>query len=606
VYLHSLLRLPAPLQILILGLLLSSEALAGGATLITHGFLHKVEDWVVPMGLAAARHPRRLHEFGPQGATVYVLRFNPDRTLRATHLTGPSPLENRSGDIILLLDWNPYSGDLDPFSPPGENTTVIGPIVAEQLLSPNLLPGFPGPITRLPLHLIGFSRGGSLVCEIAKRLGEHNVVVDHLTLIDPHASNNDGFWDPLPLFDGTVVSGIYENVLFADCVFQTHAFPIGSSALGAYVRSLTGWGLDGWGQYLLPHDNAHLWYHGTVEVAFPATSDGTASLTAETRSRWYAPVEDQGRRAGYYYSLRAGGDRREVFEPVDGLSGFPRLGLNQAWGEALGIPSGTNRTPIPDPLPEARPNLIEFNLAGLPIREEVPTQFPYGAPIRVAVDAPSSGQLVGRLVYLLRGSSNATLTVFLDGDENSFNGSGFKIQASLPPTGDLPAVVELDLGQLQNRAVPGFRWVGAVLESGGFARECYAPERLQSSDALGQDVPGSSFGSWSSNAPVTSALLAKYAIGGATDSAFAPEAQQFGTTNGRFWMSAVVRTDDPLLSIVGQVSDDLVSWTTVGVTDSPAADTTGVPEGWQRRVFSIDSTNNPSKQFLRLRAMLVP
>lgn len=473
-------RLRAALERLFFGLMLSSDVFGGGATLITHGYLHKVEDWVVPMGLAAARHPRRLHEFGSDGATVYVLRFNPDRTLGATLLQGPEPLANRSGDVILLLDWNPYSGDLNPFSPGAENTTVIGPIVAEQLLLPNLLPGFPGSITRLPLHLVGFSRGGSLVCEIAKRLGEHQVVVDHLTLIDPHASNNDGFNDPLPMVDGTAASGVYDNVLFADCVYQTLAFPSGSSARGAYVRSLTGWGLDGWGQYLLPHDDAHLWYHGTVEVTFPVTSDGKASLTSETRARWYAPGEDQGRRAGYYYSLRAGGDRREVFDPVDSLSGFPRLGLNQLWGEALGIPSGTNRTSITNLLPEARPNPIEFHLAGLPIREGVPVPFPYGAPIRVATETPSSGPLTGRLVYTLRGNLSATLTVFADDDENAFNGWGAGIEFSLPPTGDRPAVVELDLGRLQKGGLkPGIHMVGALLESEGVTREHYAPERFE-------------------------------------------------------------------------------------------------------------------------------
>lgn len=475
----SWLQLRTALQTFFLGLMVSSDVLGGGATLITHGYLHKVEDWVVPMGLAAARHPRRLHEFGPDGATVYVLKFNPDRTLRATYLRGPAPLGNRSGDVILLLDWNPYSGDLNPFSPAAENTPVIGPIVAEQLLLPNLLPGFPGSVTRLPLHLVGFSRGGSLVCEIAKRLGEHQVVVDHLTLIDPHASNNDGFKDPLPMVDGTVVAGVYENVLFADCVYQTVLFPTGSSARGAYVRSLTGWGLDGWGQYLLPHDNAHLWYHGTVEVTFPVTSDGNASLTASTRSKWYAPVEDQGRRAGYHYSLRAGGDRREVFEPVDSRSGFPRLGLNQVWGEALGIPSGTNRTLIPDLLPEDRPNLIEFHLAGFPIHEEVPTPFPYGAPIRCAVEDPSAGSLTGRLVYLLRGNRDATLTVFADADENSFNGWELGVQFGLLPTGDLPAVVDLDLRQLQNGIARGLHHVGVLMESGTITREYYALERLQ-------------------------------------------------------------------------------------------------------------------------------
>ncbi|MFM7213621.1 MAG: hypothetical protein ACKO3H_01935, partial [Verrucomicrobiota bacterium] len=299
-----------------------------------------------------------------------------------------------------------------------------------------------------------------------------------------------GFVDPLPMVDGTAASGVYENVLFADCIYQTVFFPIGSSARGAYVRSLTGWGLDGWGQYLLPHDDAHLWYHGTVEVAFPVTSDGTASLNAEARSRWYAPVEDQGRRAGYHYSLRVGGDRREVFEPFDRLSGFPRLGLNQVWGQALGIPSGTNRTPIPDPLPEDRPNLIEFHLAGLPIHEDVPTPFPYGSPIRVAVEDPSSGprKLTGRLVYLLRGSRNATLTVFADVDENSFNGWEDALRFSLAPTGDHPAVVDLDLGQLRDGTSRGLHSVGALMESGGITREYYAAERLLR--LQGGDGPG--------------------------------------------------------------------------------------------------------------------
>ncbi len=304
-------------------------------------------------------------------------------------------------------------------------------------------------------------------------------MVDHLTLIDPHASNNDGFKDPLSVVDGTAASGVYENVLFGDCVYQTLLFPMGSSAQGAYVRSLTDWGLGGWGKYLLPHDNAHLWYHGTVEVTFPVTSDGKMSITAETRSKWYAPVEDQGRRAGYHYSLRAGGDRREVFDPVDSLSGFPRLGLNQVWGEALGIPTGTNRASIPDPLPEDRPNLIEFHLAGLPIHEVVPAPFPFGAPLQVAVEDPSAGPLTGRLIYLLRGNHSARLTVFADGDENSFNGWDVGIQFSLPPTGDRPARVELDLGQLQGGTVRGLHTVGALVESGGVAREYYAPERLQ-------------------------------------------------------------------------------------------------------------------------------
>lgn len=119
-------------------------------------------------------------------------------------------------------------------------------------------------------------------------------------------------------------------------------------------------------------------------------------------------------------------------------------------------------------------------------------------------------------------------------------------------------------------------------------------------------VTGSSFASWSSNAPVTGELLTKYAIGGATNSSASSEAHQFSTANGRFWISAVVRTNDPLLSIVGEASGSLSSWSTNGVIESPAADATGVPDGCQRRIYSVELTNNPSRQFLRLKTTLLP
>lgn len=119
-------------------------------------------------------------------------------------------------------------------------------------------------------------------------------------------------------------------------------------------------------------------------------------------------------------------------------------------------------------------------------------------------------------------------------------------------------------------------------------------------------VTGSSFASWSSNAPLTETLLSKYATGGATNISAASEAHQFSKTNGRFWISAIVRTNDPLLSIVGEASGSLSSWSTNGVTESPAADASGVPDGCQRRIYSVELTNNPSRQFLRLKATLSP
>lgn len=475
----------------------SQPALAGVATLVTHGLYEKAEDWVTRMGQAMARHPRRQAEFGSSSPPVYLLRFDRDRNLQAELLEGTSPSLDPSGDVLLLLDWNPFSGALLPIDGLPESTTVVGPKIADALLSSTLIPELRGPVARLPLHLVGFSRGGSLVAEISKRLGQRGVVVDHLTLLDPHPLNNDGFSDGLLppagwfIQDGTTVDGIYENVLFADAYFQTLFMPVGTVPRGAFVRSLDDW-VDTSGGYFLPHDDVHLWYHGTVEVALPITSDGDKNLTEALRNRWYAPNENQGRHAGYQYSLRAGGDRSEVFEPVDGASGFPRQGLNESWGSVLGIPSGSNRAPLTDRLPEVRPNLLEFHLTGPTIQDMAssPLDFTHGAPLREAVLASDSGPLKGRLVYLLEGTDPAMLTVSVDLDANPLNGILDRIQFRIPPTGSQPRAIEVDLTALEQGLDRGRYRIGASLETRWMTRDYLAPELLRMADGGGATRKG--------------------------------------------------------------------------------------------------------------------
>lgn len=118
-------------------------------------------------------------------------------------------------------------------------------------------------------------------------------------------------------------------------------------------------------------------------------------------------------------------------------------------------------------------------------------------------------------------------------------------------------------------------------------------------------VTGSSYASWSSNAPVTSQLIAKYAIGGATNISANSESTLSSLGGARLSLTAVVRTNDVNLTVLGQASSDLQgSWTTNGVTHVPSPDTNNVSEGCQRRIYSIDLTNSPPRQFLRLRATL--
>lgn len=469
---------------LVAGLLLAATpCTAGVVTLITHGWTQDANGWVTAMGWAAARHPLRAAEFGAQSPLIYRMSFNPDRSLKVTRIAGESPLQNPSGDIFLLLDWQPYSGDLNPFTSATESTQVVGPLVADGLLSPSLIPGLGGPVARLPIHLIGFSRGGSLVCEISKRLGERSVVVDHLTLLDPHPNNNDGFKTLIPTYtfvDGTARDGVYQNVLFAECLHQNLFLPEGTKARGAFLRTLDDWGLNS-GGYLLPHEDVHLWYHGTIDVGGPITSDGSASIDTKMRGFWYASSEDRGRRAGYHYALRAGGDRRTVFAPVDASSGYPMLGLNQLWATALNIPAGDNRSRVTVDPGQLRANLIEFHLGGLPERplETAFPSFSSGAFPRVLEQTEPVGQcLTATLTYLWPGTGDVALRLFGDSDENSLAGRTAEVRVVLPPTGEAPRTVQLDLPGVQDLLPKGRHRIGALMECPLMVREYYAPERL--------------------------------------------------------------------------------------------------------------------------------
>jgi pimeloyl-ACP methyl ester carboxylesterase len=454
---------------------------AGVVTLVTHGYLSGADEWVATMGRAARDYPRRAAEYGPV-VPIFRLSFDSGGFLRAQQTAGPAVTNNSSGDIVLLLDWNPYSGDLSDVFGLGDaaSTRVVGPVVADSLLATNFIPQLGVPLARFPLHLIGHSRGGSLVCEIARRLGERNVVVDHLTLLDPHPVDNDGFSNPIHIDpnDGSAKDGVYENVLFADVDYQTRGnditVPIGTYVHGAFLRWLDANGIDSDG-YDNPHSNVHLWYHGTMAVVFPLTSDGSAEIDAGVRSRWYAPGEDQGAHAGYYYSLRGGGDRREVFQPANAFSGVPPHGLNGLWNESLGIPPVTNRTTVTRTA-EERANIVEMNLGGLPVFTNA--SFAVGAPLLVAATNAGAGGLNARLSYAYNGSQNVSVKVFIDSDESSLNGWNDSVALALPPTGATPRLETLDLKSFAGGLEPGFYRVGVLLSSPLGAREYYAPQRL--------------------------------------------------------------------------------------------------------------------------------
>lgn len=100
--------------------------------------------------------------------------------------------------------------------------------------------------------------------------------------------------------------------------------------------------------------------------------------------------------------------------------------------------------------------------------------------------------------------------------------------------------------------------------------------------------------------------LLRYALGAnsPTDSVTKPVLSSTATTLS---LTAVVRTDDPALTVGAEAVNDLAgTWGTGGtVTVTTAADQSGVPAGSTRKVFSVVTTGS-TRKFLRLTATLAP
>jgi endonuclease G len=126
--------------------------------------------------------------------------------------------------------------------------------------------------------------------------------------------------------------------------------------------------------------------------------------------------------------------------------------------------------------------------------------------------------------------------------------------------------------------------------------------------ASGVLTVGSTIGSWSSNTPVTSELVGKYAIGGAGGPAGMSEPPAMESTASALSMTALVRKDDAKLSVEAEWVTDLAGgWNTNGVSSSTNGLSQPTDPGLERRKYTVsyDSESEPRK-FLRLKATLAP
>jgi len=340
---------------------LEPRVLLSGVTLITHGaqlFSSSRPAWLDAMAAAIVARA------APDTA-VYALRIvrgsgGVAQVQSFDHLAGTPPMSalSSAGETVIMLDWADASGVIFSYT----NTAVIADLVAPFLLNAVPSKGITRPLAESPIHLVGHSRGGSVVTQLARELGEQGVWVDHVTTLDPHPV------DP----DPTVVT--FNNVVFADSYFQTNdAFIDGFPVPGAFDHNLT--------NIVTSHETIHTYYHGTINTQ--ATSVDGQNISAN----WYASSQTGPRsQVGFAYSRIGGRDR---------FAGPSAAGLHPIFG------SGAARA------------AVNFSQATWP------------NILAIGVNDPdldfAPGEMIHPVIPYFDADSSAVMSFFLDADTNPYN-----------------------------------------------------------------------------------------------------------------------------------------------------------------------------------------
>jgi hypothetical protein len=311
-----------------IGVLLATAQFAHGAgvTIITHGSEanHQYPGWLDDMGAAIASRA---------GSATAVYKFDVEATpsgpLAAyfTYESGTAPSDNSTNaEVVIKLFWYNVAGLTDTITTT-DVAAAVTPFFEQFGLTPtNSGPALIRPLVELPIHLIGHSRGGSMVSEIARLLATHGIWVDQMTTLDPHPQTPaDCILFVCPgAYDAAV--NTYDNVLFADNYYQidnSGAFPISGEHIdGAAEEPLTPQfeidGINDLGNYS-DHIEVHDWYYGTIDET--AT---TASGDPLLRSVWYPFALPYTYARGFQFSRVAGG--QALREHTQLQMGFTNVG----------------------------------------------------------------------------------------------------------------------------------------------------------------------------------------------------------------------------------------------------------------------------------------
>ena len=247
-------------------LFMPCSVFAGGVTFITHGF----GDYSGWLDDAADKIIER--NGGGDVVAEYLLTVeNSGITLTCQNGVEFGSSANTTGNAVVKINWSSFSGSIDYYYTILDYGEPTGQ-VADWIVSWFKGSGNSERTRRLlgsPIHLIGHSRGGSLIAAISEKLGSYGYWVDHVTFLDPHpiagnpALSGDSDWGQYP--DEMNVPG---NVIFADNYYRDDGLdeePDGEVVVGAYNLELSESYLNGLGYTtVIPkeHSDVHAWYRG--------------------------------------------------------------------------------------------------------------------------------------------------------------------------------------------------------------------------------------------------------------------------------------------------------------------------------------------------------
>jgi hypothetical protein len=287
-------------------------------TILTHGYsIDSKGAWVQGMAqaiIARAGGGSVYRYIGPGPQWMYVPVAGADGSNQA---------------IVLIFNWVNESAGPDN-GPNWNYAQAAGDALHAALRDPRFsgAPSTPPAdlIADRAVHFIGHSRGACVNSEAIIRLARDDIIVDHMTTLDPHPV--DGTLDaPLDFDWNDPTPARWSNVNWADNYWRADGG--GFNALdfdgipidGAFNTQLSESALNCCA-YAFAHSDVHLWLHGTIDLAAPPNAcDGEECINETMRNTWWP--EGYAERGWFYSILGGGSEQRPVIGPATAPTATP-------------------------------------------------------------------------------------------------------------------------------------------------------------------------------------------------------------------------------------------------------------------------------------------